>query len=234
MSATTTYPFAENKYTLYSYAGCPFAQRTLRALEVAKVPHEVVEIDLKNKPDWYHLVNPQLKVPALRTPSGDILIESLVTSEFVADEFPESQLVSKDAVERAQLRLFVEIFSSRVIPNIYGTLRAATAEEQEAKKQALLDGIREVSKELERQWERPSGKGGPLWYGDRFSLAEVNTVSFVNQLVAPEHYRGFKVPESDEFNAFHRWFKEASERPEYTKFSQDDQTIINNLQKFVA
>ncbi|KAJ1722583.1 hypothetical protein LPJ53_003003 [Coemansia erecta] len=233
MSAVA-YPFADNTYTLYSYAGCPFAQRTLRALEVAKVPHEVVEIDLKNKPDWYHLVNPQLKVPALRTPSGEILIESLVTAEFVAEEFPESQLLPKNSVERAQLRLFVEIFSSHIIPNIYGSLRAATEEEQEAKKQALLNGIREVSRELERQWERPSGQGGPLWYGDRFSLAEVNTVSFVNQLVGPEHYRGFKVPETDEFKAFHRWFNEASRRPEYTKFSLDKQTIINNVQKFVA
>ncbi|KAJ2780627.1 hypothetical protein GGI15_003477 [Coemansia interrupta] len=233
MSAAT-YPFAENTYTLYSYAGCPFAQRTLRALEVAKVPHEVVEIDLANKPSWYHLVNPQLKVPALRTPSGDILIESLVTSEYVAEEFPDSQLLPSSSVERAQLRLFVEIFSSQIIPNIYGTLRAATAEEQEKKKQALLQGIREVSRELERQWERSSGKGGPLWYGDRFSLAEVDTVSFVNQLVGPEHYRGFKVPDTDEFKAFHRWFNEASKRPEYKKFSQDSQTIINNVQKFVA
>ncbi|KAJ2013317.1 Glutathione S-transferase omega-1, partial [Coemansia sp. S680] len=76
MSATT-YPFKENAYTLYSYALCPYAQRAVRAFNIAKVPYVVEEIDLKNKPDWYHLVNPQLKVPALRTPDGTILIESL-------------------------------------------------------------------------------------------------------------------------------------------------------------
>ncbi|KAJ1795694.1 hypothetical protein LPJ56_007307, partial [Coemansia sp. RSA 2599] len=79
---SSEYPYEEAGYTLYSNYACPFAQRALRAFHVAKVPYKLVEIDLQNKPTWYHLVNPQLKVPALRTPSGDLLIESLVISEF--------------------------------------------------------------------------------------------------------------------------------------------------------
>ncbi|KAJ2847524.1 hypothetical protein J3B02_004146, partial [Coemansia erecta] len=204
-AAANEYPYEEGGYTLYSFHGCPFAQRALRALSAAKVPYKLVEIDLQNKPSWYHLVNPQLKVPALRTPSGEILIESLVISEFVADQFPEAQLLPKSAIERAQLRLFVEIFTSRVIPNLYGSLRSATAKEQEDKKANLLAGIKEANDELAKQWERPSGKGGPLWLGDKFSLAEINTASFVNQLAAVKKHRGLVIPQTQEYAAFNKW-----------------------------
>ncbi|KAJ1809357.1 hypothetical protein LPJ56_005992, partial [Coemansia sp. RSA 2599] len=175
-----------------------------------------------------------LKVPALRTPSGDLLIESLVISEFVADQFPEAHLQPTDATERAQLRLFVEIFASKIIPNIYGSLLSARAEDQEAKKETLLAGIKAVSDELARQWERPSGKGGPLWFGDRFSLAEINTVSFVNQFVAVKVHRGLVIPQSEEYAAFHRWVDAFSQRPEYTQFSVPDDVVVEKLKKFLA
>ncbi|KAJ1898078.1 hypothetical protein LPJ66_002976 [Kickxella alabastrina] len=230
--SSPAYPYEENIYTLYSNANCPFAQRALRAFYIAQVPHKVVEIDLTNKPDWYHLVNPQLKVPALRTPSGTILIESLILSEFAADQFPDSHLLPSDATERAQLRLFVEIFSSRIIPNIFGSLRGTNAKEIEEKKAALLAGFKELNDELVKQWARIGGDGA-LWLGDKVSLAEVNTVSFYNLLVAVEHYRGFAVPDTDEFAAFHKWVAAFTKLPAYTEFKVDDDQAINKMKKFV-
>ncbi|KAI8318611.1 thioredoxin-like protein [Martensiomyces pterosporus] len=228
-----TYPYEENGYTLYSYKICPFALRSLRALDFANVPFKTVEIDLKNKPDWYHLVNPQLKVPALRTPEGDIIIESLVISEYVADKFPEAQLLSADPTERAQLRLFFETFSTRLIPHIFGTLRAATKEEQESAKKSLLAGIKEVNDELIKQSQRSSGKGGPFWYGNRFSLAEINSASFINLLVAPAHWRGFSVPQTEEFAAYNEWAEAIYTHPVFTKFQPQDSDIVEALKKFV-
>ncbi|KAJ1956500.1 hypothetical protein GGI12_005290, partial [Dipsacomyces acuminosporus] len=200
--ATDTYPYKENAYTLYSTSYCPFAQRALRAFEAANAPVHVVEIDLKNKPEWYHLVNSRLEVPSLRTPEGEVLVESGVIAEFVADKFPEAQLVSTDATERAQLRLFLELFGSRVIPKIFGTLKAASNEDQKKAKDSLLAGIKEANDELVKQWKRASGKNGPFWYGDKFSLAEINLSSFVNLLVAPAYWRGFAVPQTEEFAAY--------------------------------
>ncbi|KAJ1945348.1 hypothetical protein FBU59_002332 [Linderina macrospora] len=234
MSDASVYPYEENGYTLYSTAYCPFAQRALRALSAAKVPFKVVEIDLQNKPEWYHLVNPQLKVPALRTPDGTILVESLVVSEFVADQFPESQLIPADAIERAQLRLFVEVFNSRVTPHIFGSLKAATEEAQKEHVDKLLSGLREVSEELVKQWARPSGKGGPFWFGDKFSLAEINTASFVNLLAGPKHYRGLAIPETDEYAAYHKWVEAFSQHPIYTDFQSSNEAIVHGMKKFVA
>ncbi|KAJ2250185.1 hypothetical protein GGI13_004076 [Coemansia sp. RSA 455] len=233
MSATT-YPFKENAYTLYSYALCPYAQRAIRAFNIAKVPYVVEEIDLKNKPDWYHLVNPQLKVPALRTPDGTILIESLVIAEFVADQFPEAELLSTNATERAQLRLFIELFGTRVSPFIYKSLTSAEVEDQKKAEESLLAGIRAVNDELEIQWKRSSGKGGPFWYGDKFGFAEIALVSFVGLFVALHHYRGVVVPETEEYAAFNKWKTAFSKHPGFTDVKSEDAPLIENVRKYVA
>ncbi|KAJ2698980.1 hypothetical protein FB645_005469 [Coemansia sp. IMI 203386] len=227
------YPYEENGYTLYSCATCPYAQRALRAFRIAQVPHKVVEIDLLNKPSWYHLVNPQLKVPTLRTPSGDLLIESLVIAEYVADQFPKAQLLSLDALERAQLRLFIELFSTRISSVFYRVLRAADVDDQEIEKKKLLEGVREVSRELENQWERESGKGGPFWYGDRFAYAEVATVSFAGLFRVLDHYRGFQVPDTQEYKGFNKWFGAVVNHPGFTDVKPDDAALIASYKRFL-
>ncbi|KAJ2353010.1 hypothetical protein IWW50_003641 [Coemansia erecta] len=231
--STTEYPYEENGYTLYSNDLCPYAQRALRAFDAAKVPYKLEHIDLNNKPSWYHLVNPQLKVPSLRTPDGTILIESLVIAEFVADQFPDTHLLSTNATERAQLRLFIELFGTRFNPFIYRTLMTANKDEQEKHKQSLIDGLKEISKELERQRERKSGKGGPFWYGE-WGYAEIALSSFVGLLVPLANYRGFAVPETDEFAAFNRWHQAILQAPGFTKFKPDEQTLNAAYKKFVA
>ncbi|PIA16046.1 thioredoxin-like protein, partial [Coemansia reversa NRRL 1564] len=195
--STTTYPYNEGGYTLYSNPCCPYAQRAVRALNAANIPYSIETIDLKNKPSWFHLVNPQLKVPALRTPDGTILIESLVITEYIADQFPEAHLLSSDAIERAQLRLFIELFKTRFIPNIYNVLKSANEKEGKQSKQALLDGIRDIGKELDIQWSRKSGKGGPFWNGDKWGYVEIVTSSFIGNLVPLKHYCAFTVPDTE-------------------------------------
>ncbi|KAJ2444934.1 hypothetical protein GGF42_006154 [Coemansia sp. RSA 2424] len=235
MSATT-FPFKENAYTLYANVQClcPHVQRAIRAFKAAKVPYVVEEIDMQNKPEWYYLVNPQLKVPALRTPDGTILIESLVIAEFVADQFPEAGLLSSNATERAQLRLFIELFNSRLGSFIFRTLKASAAEEQNQAKESLLAGIRAVNDELERQWQRSSGKGGPFWYGDRFSFAEIATVSFVDLLILPSHYRGLAIPETAEYAAFNKWKTAFSQHPLFTDVKLEDAVLIEANKKYVT
>ncbi|KAJ1646897.1 hypothetical protein LPJ64_001641 [Coemansia asiatica] len=231
-AAANEYPYEEGGYTLYSAFGDPFSLRSLRALSAAKVPYKLVGIDFSNLPSWYHLVNPQLKLPSLRLPSGEILTESLVISEFVADQFPEAQLLPKSAIERAQLRLFVEIFTSRVIPNMINLLTSAAAEEQDSARANLLATIKEANDELAKQWERPSGKGGPLWLGDKFSLAEINTVSFVKQMAGAKKYRGLVIPQTQEYAAFNKWVDAFSAYPEYLEFSIPDDVLAEAVAKF--
>ncbi|KAJ2616663.1 hypothetical protein H4S08_000665 [Coemansia sp. RSA 1365] len=230
--STPTYPYNEGGYTLYSNPCCPYAQRVVRALNAAKIPYYIETIDLKNKPSWFHLVNPQLKVPTLRTPDGTILIESLVITEFVADQFPEAHLLPSDAIERAQLRLFIELFKMRFIPNIYNVLENTNEKEGKLSKQALLDGIKDIGRELEIQWSRRSGKGGPFWNGDNWGYVEIVTSSFIGNLVPLKHYRAFTVPDTEEFASFNRWRKAIEAAPEFLKVRPDDKPLIDSYEKY--
>ncbi|PIA16048.1 thioredoxin-like protein [Coemansia reversa NRRL 1564] len=232
--STTAYPYNEGGYTLYFDPCCPFAQRAARALNAAKVPYSIEKIDLENKPSWFHLVNPQLKVPALRTPGGTVFIESLVIAEYVADQFPEARLLPSDAIERAQLRLFIDLFGKRFFPNIYKILDSTDKANENKFKQELLDGIRDIGKELEIQWSRRSGKGGPFWNGDKWGYVEIVLSSFIGNLVPLKHCTAFTVPDTEEFASFNRWRKAIEAAPGFLEIKPDDKLLINAFERYIA
>ncbi|KAI0747175.1 hypothetical protein C8Q80DRAFT_1179843 [Daedaleopsis nitida] len=128
--------------TLYTAKICPYAQRTEIALAEAKAQFTRFEIDLQNKPEWYApKVNPASKVPAIAyggpavppdqpSPESTKIAESLVLVEFVGDLFPESGIIPKDPVKRAQARFFIEGISSKYTPAWYGfQMRKGSVEE---------------------------------------------------------------------------------------------------------
>ncbi|KAK9377232.1 thioredoxin-like protein [Lipomyces chichibuensis] len=101
---------------LYGCVICPWAARTWIVLTQANVEFEYIEIDLKNKPEWFlKEVNPGGKVPTLKY-GDDIIIESAITTEFVADLFPEAKLILDDPFLRAQGRLMADRFMEYVVP----------------------------------------------------------------------------------------------------------------------
>ncbi|KAJ7472961.1 glutathione S-transferase [Mycena galericulata] len=125
--------------TLYSAKICPFAHRTELALEEAKVGYTRFEVDLSNKPEWYApKVNPASKVPAIAfggpqvppdqpSPDSVKIAESLVLVEFIADLHPESALLPKDPVLRAQVRFFIDAVSTRFVPTYMGPVARGTS-----------------------------------------------------------------------------------------------------------
>ena len=57
--------------------------------------------------------------PDQPSPDSTKIAESLVLVEFVGDLFPESGILPKDPVKRAQARFFIEGISSKFIPAWY-------------------------------------------------------------------------------------------------------------------
>ena len=71
----------KDKIQLYNMRFCPFAERTVLVLLAKNLPFEVVNIDLKKKPDWF--VKSTLgKVPVVLH-KGKIIPESLITSDYL-------------------------------------------------------------------------------------------------------------------------------------------------------
>lgn len=52
-------PKDEGKLRLYSMEFCPYAHRARLILRAKGVPHDIVNINLLNKPEWYFKVHPE-------------------------------------------------------------------------------------------------------------------------------------------------------------------------------
>lgn len=73
--------------------------------------HEIVNINLKDKPDWFLEKNPFGTVPVLETSSGQVIYESPITCEYLDEAYPEKKLLPSDPFERAQQKMLLEIYS---------------------------------------------------------------------------------------------------------------------------
>ncbi|KAI0336579.1 thioredoxin-like protein [Cubamyces sp. BRFM 1775] len=112
--------------TLYSSIYSPFSHRVQVALNQAKADYTDYVVNLSEKPAWFtEKVNPVGKIPAITyggpksapenpPPESAKINESLVILEFLADLFPEAHLLPADPVLRAQARLFINIFETKV------------------------------------------------------------------------------------------------------------------------
>ncbi|CAH1953380.1 unnamed protein product [Acanthoscelides obtectus] len=80
---------------LYSMKYCPFAQRPRLVLKAKGIPHDIVNINLTRKPEWYLKIHPKGFVPALLDGS-DIILESIDICDYLEEKFPENSLYPSD------------------------------------------------------------------------------------------------------------------------------------------
>ncbi|OQV25545.1 putative Pyrimidodiazepine synthase [Hypsibius exemplaris] len=120
--AGSTLPKLNDKgLTVFSMRFCPYAERVRLLLNVKHVPYEVVNIDLKSKPEWFLERNPLGKVPAIEEPGKKPLFESLVLAEYLDEQYPGSrQVVPKDAYEKARQKVLIEVLAQKVTVPFYG------------------------------------------------------------------------------------------------------------------
>jgi maleylpyruvate isomerase len=106
---------------LYTYFRSSAAYRTRIALNLKNLPYEAIPIHLtkdggRHKSAEYRAINPQMRVPALKLDSGDILIQSLAIIEYLEETVPTPPLLPKGALERAQVRAVSQIIACDIHP----------------------------------------------------------------------------------------------------------------------
>jgi len=106
---------------LYSYYRSSAAYRVRIALNLKGVAYETASIHLvkdggHNRRPEYRAVNPQMRVPALVTPSGEVLIQSLAIIDYLDETYPAPALLPKEPIARAHARALAQIVACDIHP----------------------------------------------------------------------------------------------------------------------
>jgi glutathione S-transferase len=146
--------------TLISHPLCPYVQRAVIALSEKRAPYERIDIDLKNKPQWFLALSPLGKTPVLKA-DGEAIFESAVICEYLEDTLVPA-LHPSDPLQRARHRAWIE-FASAALNGIWTFYTAQDDAAYEAAASALAERF--------RQLERALGDG-PYFAGQDFSLVD--------------------------------------------------------------
>jgi glutathione S-transferase len=196
---------------LISAEVCPYAQRTRLVLQEKDISHEVVEINLRDKPDWFADVSPYSKVPVLV--HGDHTIwESTIINEYLDEVFDGPRLVPQDAADRAAMRIWIAHDDVKFVPATYKLLLA----KDDPEKQALYGGvILDALRFMETQALGARTKG-PWWLGEALSLADLSIYPHMERLAV----------------RLREWLAAMQERPSVKATMRDDAYHIDAYSRY--
>ncbi|MBN6715532.1 glutathione S-transferase family protein [Pseudomonas capsici] len=158
---------SQSQFTLVSHGLCPFVQRVAILLLEKGVPFQRIDVDLKDRPDWFVAMSPTGKVPLLTVPDDNegvtVLFESVAICEYLEEVYPEPALHPETALMRAQHRAWIE-FATAMLADAWGYLNAAD-QQTALGKSATLRG------KLERLDGEKSD--GPFFAGGKFGMVDI-------------------------------------------------------------
>lgn len=106
---------------LYTYFRSSAAYRVRIVLNLKGLPYEMASIHLtkdggRQRTPEFRAVNPQMRVPALALPNGEVLTQSLAIIEYLDEIHPEPPLLPADALERAKVRAVAQMIACDIHP----------------------------------------------------------------------------------------------------------------------
>jgi maleylacetoacetate isomerase len=111
----------ETAVKLYSYFRSSAAYRVRIALNLKGLAYETASVHLvkdggHNRRPQYRAINPQMRVPALVAPGGEVLIQSLAIIEYLDETHPEPPFLPKDPIARANVRALAQLIACDIHP----------------------------------------------------------------------------------------------------------------------
>lgn len=100
-------PLAKGTLRVYGNRFCPFTYRIRLVLAAKDIPYEIINIDLRNKPEWYLVKNPEGKVPLMEF-DNHVLHESLIVTDYLDKAYPGVTLWPDDPLDIAKGKILIE------------------------------------------------------------------------------------------------------------------------------
>lgn len=184
----------------------------------------IIALDKPREP-WYLEINPRGLVPTIDF-NGEIITESGIVVQFLADAYPSHVLPAAGSIEgalkRARINFFVDSWFSKVGSYWIQILKQDNAEEKERLGREFVET---VAKEIE-----PLLKGaGPFFGGsNKITLAEALVAPFILRIYAlAKHGR---LPQSiisgfDALPNFSKWAAEVMKQDSVTYIWEEESTV---------
>ncbi|PYC02931.1 maleylacetoacetate isomerase [Pseudomonas protegens] len=175
---------------LYTYYRSTASYRVRIALALKGLEFQAIPVNLlvpkggANRQPEYLEINPQGRVPALRTDEGDLLIQSLAIIEYLEERYPQVPLLSKDLVSRARERAVAAIIGCDIHPLHNSSTQNLLREWGHEEEQLLVWIDHWISQGL-AALEQLIGDHG-FCFGDEPGLADV---FLIPQLYAAERFK---------------------------------------------
>ncbi|AXK55705.1 MULTISPECIES: maleylacetoacetate isomerase [Pseudomonas] len=175
---------------LYTYYRSTASYRVRIALALKGLEFQAIPVNLlvpkggANRQPEYLEINPQGRVPALRTDDGDLLIQSLAIIEYLEERYPQVPLLSEDLASRARERAVAAIIGCDVHP-LHNSSTLNLLREWGHEEEQLLVWIDHWISQGLAALEQLIGDHG-FCFGDEPGLADV---FLIPQLYAAERFK---------------------------------------------
>ena len=107
---------------LFTYYRSTSSYRVRIALALKGLDYQTVAVNLiaanggEHRQPPYLAINPQGRVPALRTDNGDVLTQSPAIIEYLEEQYPQVPLLSSDLITRAHERAVASLIGCDIHP----------------------------------------------------------------------------------------------------------------------
>ncbi len=209
---------------------CPFAERSIIALEEMGIDYDRVEIDLKNKPASLYDISPKGLVPALKD-QGKVITDSYNIIQYIGemwDKSDDSNIQPKQPYDRAIARQWCEYISTNVVKTFFEMLLKPSEEERDAAKKKLSDSIKAINDAMK------DISAGPYFMGAHFTVVDIMLITMVERFIALERYRQFTIPQTPEFERFHSWWSTVQQKASFQKARCGDEMIYDAFSKYAS
>lgn len=212
---------------LYSFAACPYAQRTHITLLEKQLDFAIIEIDLFNRPAWFTTISPYGKVPVLRH-AGVTVHESSIINQYLDEAFPQPALMPGSPALRAQARIWMDYCETRFLPAVHKLMSEADDADKRA---ANNEKLSEVLRHIEHEGLRRTG-AGPWFFGLQFSLVDIQFAPFLERFDMYVRLAGATVPA--DCTRLHAWLAALQKSPSVHATAHDTNYHIEARRQMLA